>query len=169
MVSFNPEKLEVQIDKDKKMFGLEFSEDDLSLKPSPLDLSKTIPQWPEKHIEHWLQKLEITPNTPEYLYQIALIHDRDNNEYRPKSHCLDDNIEALKWYEKALQAGSDKAQERIDFLQNWMKNQKDFAGFDYSEDCDGKTMNIGQEWRNRLYESTGKLKEYNLKTSDRSL
>jgi TPR repeat protein len=76
--------------------------------------------WSKNHIEYWLPKAKKGDSNA--MLQIGLIHDRDNNYYRPKSFNYDDNLEALKWYQKAVGAGSEIAKKRLVFLKNWMKH-----------------------------------------------
>ncbi len=110
-------KLSIQKDLEatENYFGIHYA--------SLYENTETPPLWPKHHIEHWLLKAQ--KGNANAMYQIALIHDRDNNNYRGESAKFsknDDNLQALKWYQKSLCAGSKKAQERIDFLRKWMKD-----------------------------------------------
>lgn len=78
----------------------------------PTDIPYMKPQWSKSHPFHWEDKAEA--GDAEAMYQLGIIYDRDG-----------ENEKALDWYNKALIAGHQDAQERIKFLEKWMKENPD--------------------------------------------
>lgn len=67
------------------------------------------PLWSKQHPNHWLEKAE--KGNPKAMYELGLIYDRDN-----------ENNKALEWYKKASAKGYSEAEERVVFLEEWIKN-----------------------------------------------
>jgi len=83
------------------------------IKLVPTKIPYTKPLWSKQHPNHWLLKLEGAKNKDEKakaMYELGLIYDRDN-----------ENQTALEWYKKSAQKGYKEAEERVVFLEGWMR------------------------------------------------
>jgi WD40 repeat protein len=70
------------------------------------------PRWPKTHPFHWRSAAE--SGDAEAMIELGIIYDRDNE--------LD---KAWKWYNRALNAGSPRAEERIKVFKQWLTLHKD--------------------------------------------
>jgi dipeptidyl aminopeptidase/acylaminoacyl peptidase len=90
---------------------------DLGLQPIPPERNlhgaqPQPPRWPQTHPFHWLSAAE--SGDADAMIELGIIYDRDNE--------LD---KAWKWYNRALHAGSDRAEERITVFKQWLTLHKE--------------------------------------------
>ncbi len=100
---------EYQIDLDTLPYKLE------GLELKPIEQKQTGPakpaQWSRYHPFHWLPAAE--KGNSNAMLQIGIIYDRNNDIAR-----------ALRWYGKAIKAGSKQAKKQQDILLHWLKDEE---------------------------------------------
>lgn len=83
------------------------------VRPESKNLNKnktSPPAWPRTHPFHWLESAK--NGDSDAMIQLGIIYDRDNR-----------NDKALKWYQKAADAGNDYGKERLEFLKKWIEDR----------------------------------------------
>lgn len=98
----------------------------LELQPIEQNISGTKPEppkWPKTHPFHWLRKAE--NGDTKAMVELGIIYDRDN-----------DLNKAWKWYNRALEAGSERARERLKIFKKWLTLHKDEYPKAYGKYCE---------------------------------
>jgi len=97
-----------EIEKLKQQLSIKIN--DIQLLPKIYN-SRIIFGWSQYHPYYWLDKAQ--NGNIKAMYQLAIIYDRHNQEKK-----------ALKWYQKALNLGYKRADEKIKFLNRRIDNKK---------------------------------------------
>ena len=90
----------------------------------PVEPSKDFhpPRWPKTHPFHWLSKAQ--GDDAGAMVELGIIYDRDNE--------LD---KAWHWYSKAIEAGSQRAKERMKIFRQWLTLHKEKYPEAYEKYC----------------------------------